>query len=375
MFRTARSPVALANPCPRCRVAAGPVRVTPATFAIPGDIQTRTGGYIYERRLLEGLRALGRAVDHLALPGSFPDPTAADMAEALARLAAAPADRPLILDGFLSGTLETSALARLRAPLCAVVHHPLGLESGLSEQRTAFLLERERANLALIDEVLVPSAHTAETLVAEFDVSRTKVTVAPPGFDPASGPPQPATPPLILSVGILHPRKGHDVLLEALSRIADLEWQAAIAGGTHDAAYSDSLRARAAEPDLRRRVRVTGELDEVALQTLYRSASVMALATRYEGYGMVFGEAQRHGLPIVSCCAGAVPDTVPAAAGLLVPPNDPVAFADALRGVLTDAELRQRLAAGSADAGRALPTWRETAQVAGPVLDRMVAGA
>jgi glycosyltransferase involved in cell wall biosynthesis len=88
---------------------------------------------------------------------------------------------------------------------------------------------------------------------------------------------------------------------------------------------------------------------------------------------MVFGEAQRHGLPIVSCRTGAVPDTVPASAGLLVPPDDAPAFSEALRNILTDNDLRQHLAEGSTRAGRNLPTWQDTATLVGAVLDRILA--
>ena len=55
--------------------------MTSAVFAIPGDIDLPTGGYIYDRRVLALLPQFGVAVRHLALPGSFPDPSAADLAE------------------------------------------------------------------------------------------------------------------------------------------------------------------------------------------------------------------------------------------------------------------------------------------------------
>jgi glycosyltransferase involved in cell wall biosynthesis len=294
------------------------------------------------------------------------------MAKALEMLGEVPDGTPLILDGFLSGTLDPDGLARLRAPLCAMVHHPLGLESGLAPGRAAFLLSREKENLALMHRVLVPSPHVARTLATDFDVPTHRITIAPPGFAPAPTPRHEAAPPLILSVGILHPRKGQDVLLQSFSRITDLDWQAVIVGGIRDATYAAAVHARATRPDLLARVRVAGEVDEASLQDLYRSAALLAQATWYEGYGMVFGEAQRHGLPIVASRAGAVPDTVPDSAGVLVPPGDSAAFADALRCVLVDADLRRRLAEGSARAGSRLPTWRDTAEVVGTVLDGMV---
>jgi glycosyltransferase involved in cell wall biosynthesis len=93
------------------------------------------------------------------------------------------------------------------------------------------------------------------------------------------------------------------------------------------------------------------------------------LATRYEGYGIVFDEALVHGLPIVSCRTGAVPDTVPPEAGLLVPPDDPEALAEALARLLSDGNMRARLTEAARCAGARLPGWPDTARVAGEVLD------
>lgn len=102
-----------------------------AAFAIPGDITTLTGGYIYERRLPEGLRDQGRAVRHIQPGASYPDPTPDDMADAMARLGAVAQDRALILDGFISGASDPAGLAQVRAPMVAKVHHPLALADGL----------------------------------------------------------------------------------------------------------------------------------------------------------------------------------------------------------------------------------------------------
>jgi hypothetical protein len=183
--------------------------VRPAAFAIPGDITTLTGGYIYERRLLEGLRELGRDVLHIELGPSFADPTPADMAHAVETLAAMDPSRALILDGLVYGSIDTDGLARVRSPIVAMIHHPLALESGLSADRRAHLFRTERANLALAAHVLVPSPHTAAILARDYGVDPRRITIAGPGTDPPLGPPAPVDPPLILSVGIQHPRKGH----------------------------------------------------------------------------------------------------------------------------------------------------------------------
>jgi glycosyltransferase involved in cell wall biosynthesis len=340
-----------------------------ATFAIPGDINQKTGGYIYEKSLLHALRDQGRRVAHLQLPGSFPDAPPPDMAESVASLAALPADEPLILDGLVYGAIETAGLATVRSPLVAMIHHPLGLETGLPPARAAELLQREAANLALAAHVVVPSPHTKRILAADFSVPEAKISIALPGFAPPDPVRRPVDPPLILAVGLIAARKGHDVLIDALSRIADLPWQAQIAGGTHDADVAAALRAQATP--LGDRLTFRGRMEEADLAALYRQATVFALATRYEGYGMVFGEALLHGLPIVTCAAGAVPETVPKGAGILVPVDDAAAFADALRALLTDHARREEMAATSAAAGHALPRWSDTAKVMGRVLDTL----
>ena len=340
-----------------------------AAFAIPGDITTPTGGYIYERRLLESLRDQGREVQHLQIGGSFPDPTPAHMADLISQLTALDPDRAVILDGFLSATIDTGALARLQVPTVAMVHHPLALESGLDAARRDFLYRSERDNLALVSHVLVPSPHTAEILGARYDVVPDRITIARPGTDRLVLPPAPVDPPLIFSVGIQHPRKGHDILLRALARLSAFDWTAVIVGAPYDQEHAAELGHLLDELDLAGRVRLAGRVSDAELSRLYSQAAVFTLATRYEGYGLVFDEALANGLPIVSCATGAVPDTVPEEAGLLVPPDDPEAFAAALADLLSDPALRCKMADAAKAAGGCLPTWADTARTAGAVLD------
>lgn len=341
----------------------------PAAFAIPGDIDQKTGGYIYEKSLLLALRAQGRDVEHVQLSGAFPLPSAVDMSQTVQALAAVAPDRTLILDGLVYGGIATEGLARVQAPLIAMIHHPVGLETGLAPDVARMLRAREAANLALADHVVVPSPHTKRILVADFGVQPGMISIAPPGFSPPDPVRRPVDPPLILSVGLIARRKGHDVLLAALARVADLRWQAQIVGGVHDSAVMQALLAQVQALGLGDRVVFRGRMDEPELIDLYRQASVFALATRYEGYGMVFGEALGHGLPIVTCDGGAVPETVPPGTGLIVPVDDDTAFADALRRLLTDDALRAEMAAASTAAGRALPQWSDTAAVMGAAID------
>ncbi len=341
-----------------------------AALAVPGDIATLTGGYIYDRRLLEGLRARGRDVALLELGTSFPDPTPRDAAEAAARLAALEEDRPVIVDGLVLGSIPPATLAGLRAPLVAMIHHPLAHEGDLDAARRAHLHRTERENLARAVHVVVPSPHTAALLVSDYAVAPERITVARPGTDRPWARRDRADPPLILSVGIQVRRKGHDVLLRALARIADRRWQAVIAGGRHDADHATELERLHRTLGLGDRVRLAGRVEREELEQLYARASIFALATRHEGYGIVFDEAMAHGLPIVSCRAGAVPETVAPGAGLLVPSDDPEAFAFALDRLLSESDLRADMAAAAARAGAGLGGWDIAVGLVSDVLDR-----
>lgn len=345
-------------------------------FAIPGDLTTRTGGYIYERRLLETLPEVGQPVQYINLIPSFPDPSDASLRDAAEKLRALGPDVVLILDGLVFGSIDTALLASLSCPVVAMLHHPLGLEAGLPPARAAALIARERDNLRHAAHVVVPSHHTRDILIAQFGVTADRISVALPGFDrppecatPESATSEPATagiaanPPLILSVGLICRRKGHDVLLDALARIAHLDWQAAIVGMTYDEDVRQALLRQRADLGLENRVRFTGVLGEDALHRLWRQAHLFALATRYEGYGMVLSEAQLYGLPIVSCAVGAVPQHVPPDAAVLTAPDDAVAFADALGQLLGDADRHAAMAAASRAGGRKLPQWQDTARV------------
>lgn len=340
-----------------------------AAFAIPGDMTTLTGGYIYERRLLIGLRAQGRDVAHIPLGPSFPTPSGGDMRDAAQVLTALEADRPLILDGLVFGSVDTSILRAMKAPIVAMIHHPLAHESGLDAGLRDHLFRTERNNLVHAAHVLVPSPHTAALLVSDYSVPRNRITIVRPGTDTPVAKAAPSVPPMILSVGIQHPRKGHDVLLHALAGLLHLNWQAVIVGSRYDEGYAQKLDTLHADLGLTGRVQLAGRVSADVLAQLYSTATLFALATRYEGYGIVFDEALSYGLPIVSCQTGAVPDTVPPGAGLLVPPDDPQAFARALGQMLTDPALRTTTANASARFGAALPGWDDTARLAGLVLD------
>jgi len=126
---------------------------------------------------------------------------------------------------------------------------------------------------------------------------------------------------------------------------------------TRDPDTANALHTAIAEHGLGERVRLHGEVSASVLQSMYGQADAVVLPSFYEGYGMALAEALAHGLPVVSTTAGAIPDTVPRDAGVLVPPGDAMALCAALAALLDEPVLRARLAAGARAARSVLPTW------------------
>lgn len=342
-----------------------PVPVTHLVFAIPGDLATPTGGYAYDRRLIALLPEHGVRPELLRLADTYPNPGTADLADTARALAGVPADAVLMIDGLALGAMPLEVVASIRAPLVALVHHPLGYESGLDAALRTALIASERAVLAKASAVIATSRATADLLIAEFGVPADKLTVAEPGTDPRT----PSTgsaagePLALLTVGAVVPRKGYDVLVEALSGLRDAQCTLDIVGALDRApATVAALKGQIGHHGLNDRIRLRGALPDAELDSKWRAADAFVLSSLFEGYGMVLAEAMAYGLPIIASTGGAAAQTVPDNAALKVPPGDVMALRAALAELISNPGLRRTLATHSAEAGAALPRWDDTAR-------------
>jgi glycosyltransferase involved in cell wall biosynthesis len=335
-------------------------------FAVPGDLAAPTGGYAYDRRMIAELQKLGWQVDVIGLGDGFPRPNPETKAAARDKLASIAATVPIIVDGLAFGVLpEAANELRARNPLLALVHHPLALETGLAAADVEALKTSERKALEGARGVVVTSPSTATLLADDYDVPPDIITVARPGTErgePAKGSSDGIV--RLISVGSVVPRKGYDVLVAALAPLSALPWRLTIAGDrTRDAALAAQLDADIAGHGLTERIELLGALPADRLAALYVGADLFVLASRFEGYGMAFAEALAHGLPVIGTTAGAIADTVPPDAGVLVEPDDVKALTRALRMLIENRKERRWFASGAMAAGAALPTWEQSAKL------------
>ena len=201
-------------------------------FAAPGDLATATGGYVYDRRVALGLRALGWRTETFSLGEGFPFPSGAARAAARRQLTALPAGQLIVIDGLALGALpELAAEICTSRRLIALVHHPLALEEGLSPTDAEAFRVSERRALACARRVVVTSAFTGRLMVSDYGVQIDRVAIVKPGTDRATRARVNTRAPVeLLAVGAVTPRKGYDVLLAACALVLDLPWRLTIVG-------------------------------------------------------------------------------------------------------------------------------------------------
>lgn len=336
-------------------------------FVHPGAIDTPTGGYSYDRRIIRELKDLGHDIVPLRLDGAYPTPSAAEVTDGLARLAATAPGTIIFGDGLALSALPTDALKQLGRPVVLLVHHPLALETGLAPEVADRLFASEKAVLGAADAIVAISPETWRVLLDRFAVPQTRMTLALPGTEPAARVVADGTPPRLIAVGSLTPRKGYPVLLDAVERLGDIPFTLTIVGSPHLDPDTAALVAQRAAGHAN--IRLVGQLAPAALDAAYQEADIFVHPSLYEGYGMVLAEAMRRGLPVVCTTGGASGETVPDGAGLKVPPGDPEALAAALRRLITEPALRRQIADGAFAAGQSLPTWQDTARTIAGVLE------
>jgi glycosyltransferase involved in cell wall biosynthesis len=250
---------------------------------------------------------------------------------------------PLVLVDTIAASFAAPHLARLRARGSEVV--------ALTHMRQGAMVLARRA-----DRVIAVSRALADELVAG-GIDRRRIVVIQPGRERVAVRPHRNVGRRVLCVGNWTPAKGIHTLVAAVARLPDVTLD--LVGDAPDAAYAARVRRAIAARGLARRVRVYGSLGAAALERRYAAASVFALPSIREAYGIAYAEALAHGLPVVGCDIPATRE-VTGRAAILVTPGRVAPLAAALKRLVTNERTRRDFARRSLVRARRLPTWTES---------------
>ncbi len=230
--------------------------------------------------------------------------------------------------------------------------------------------------------ILTDSEFSRSEIAAAYAIAPDRITVAPLGaaavFDQGDASvaslPAGIAAPFLLHVGDLHERRNLFVvvkgLIEARKRLETQAPSLVLAGV--DRGIGDRLAAAAADAGAPDAIVRLGAVSESTLRSLYHGAAALVYPSRYEGFGLPLVEAMASGTPVLASRAASIPEVV-GESGVLLDPDDPRRWADAIVRVITDPVLRARLRQDGL-ARAAMFTWERTARITLDVYQRVAEG-
>ena len=351
---------------------------TEVHVVVPGDVDdvsVPSGGNFYDRRVCQELEERGWTVHRIAVAGSWPRPADTSRAALTRALAELPEGAVVLLDGLVAcGVPEIVVPQARRLRVAVLVHLPLADETGLAPAVAADLDASEKATLRAARAVVVTSPWAAARL-ATPGLDGNRIHVAAPGTDPAALATDGAS--RLLCPAAVTPRKGHDLLVEALATVTDLPWTCVCPGAVRrDSTHVADVRRLIDRSGIGDRVLLVGPYTQEQMATAYAESDLVVLPSRAETYGMDVTESLARGVPVLDTDVDAVPETLGrtpggSVPGLLVPPEEPAELARALRRWLTDPPLRDRLRTSARARRGTLAGWDQTARTLAGVLENL----
>jgi glycosyltransferase involved in cell wall biosynthesis len=342
-------------------------------LVVYGDLNTVSGGYLYDRKLVEHLRSRGDSVE------IFSQPPRSYVGNVLENVSSSLADSILDsnLDVLLQDELNHASLIAINRqlersstfPVISIVHH-LRSSEYLSWWHREFVRRIERRYLQSVDGYIFNSVTTRAVVQSVAGRSEPSI-VAPPAGDRFTADVSEAEirerternrPLQVIFLGNVIRRKGLHTLLTALASIPHSHWELSVIGRMDtDESYVQEIRQQIDRAGLRENVTMYGRLPDREIARLLRGGDVLAIPSSYEGFGIAYLEGMCFGLPAIGTTSGAASEIITHEVdGWLIEPDDAGALRQILMRVRDDQELRTLMSLNARKRFVSHPGWDES---------------
>lgn len=342
---------------------------------IVGDMDSVSGGYLYNRKLVAFLQSQGDQVSIISLPPrNYWRQLAENITGDLMKNVAAAKVDILIQDAMVHPAvfhLNRSISTQLGIPIIALVHLLASIDKAPWHSAWLYRIV-ERHYLQTVDGIIANSQTTLTQIRQLLAGALPPHCIAVPAgdnfadsnIDPAAVSKRSLEPgPLrILLVGNVIRRKGLHVLIQALSQLPVKDYQLSVAGRLDmEPGYVAQIKTLIHDAGLNQSVSLLGPVQGEALADLYRQYQLLVMPSAYESYGIVYVEAQQFGLPVIGTTAGAAWEIIREGEnGYLIKPEQHTDLGDLLQTLHHDRPLLARLGANALQAYAAQPGWDKT---------------
>ncbi|MDC0232983.1 glycosyltransferase family 4 protein [Pelagibacteraceae bacterium] len=278
------------------------------TFFYSGNINQKTGGYIYENNILKFSKKNKSPINFIELSSNYPNPNIQDIKNLNKITNNIKSDNILIFDGLVLEGLHKSINILDNFKIIALIHHPLYLE--FNGKKSEEFFKRAIKIYKKIDYFIVTSHNTKKLLSKTFKIKSSKISIVEPGIEKFKKYKKiPSAKVKLLTCGSIIERKKYDYLINEIKNIDNIQLNI-IGDVSRESKYTYKIKNIIINNNLKNKVILHGKVSQEKLEKLYSNCDFYISTSEYEGFGMSLANAALSKLPIISYKTSTIEKTI-----------------------------------------------------------------
>ena len=278
------------------------------TFFYPGNINQKTGGYIYENNILKFSKKNKFPINFIELSANYPNPNIQDIKNLYKITNNIKSDNILIFDGLVLEGLHKSINIFDNFKIIALIHHPLYLE--FNGKKSEDFFKRAIKIYNKINYFIVTSHNTKKLLSEKFKIKSSKISIVEPGIEKFKKYKKiPSSKVKLLTCGSIIERKKYDYLINEIKNIDNIQLNI-VGDVSRENKYANKIKNIINNNNLEKKVILHGKISQVKLEKIYSNCDFYISTSEYEGFGMSLANAALSKLPIISYKTSTIEKTI-----------------------------------------------------------------